>query len=387
MSQSPLSPPYDVMVVDDSAAIRSLVTAAFAKLPDYRVRTAATVDEGRAQLRLRLPDILLLDCHLDGAASGVDVLAASPVASAPITIVFSASADDANTLFNRFEQVVSRLLKPFQPSELVDHVREAIHQNQEALEFVRNLPSEPEPEPVPAEPAAAAAALPPAFAVVLEEPPEHIPPPPPGGDEELDLGGGANGSPDGEGAEAFAPAPLSGRPLPPPPQLTSMMPPPVLPLESVGSDEELPHPFAAAILAHPDVIHALNRAVRALFPDSEAPLACGPSAVLHPSTLIGWARRQRQVMRLRSHCETELCDIWFAGGRVVGVATDMDGRRGQPMPAKLDLDGIQQEDAVHRVLMVPPNQYLELRAFNAPPAWTMMQSPAAIERLSRFVGS
>ena len=376
MSPAPLSSPYDVLVVDDSAAIRGLVAAAFAKLPDYQIRTAATVDEGRAQLRARVPDVLLLDCQLDGGASGVDVLAASPVASAPITIVFSASADDANTLFNRFEQVVSRMLKPFHPSELVEHVREAIKENQEALEFVRNLPAEPDFEPS------------------LAVPPPPVPEPVPRTvvrEEFADLpasraeefravvdAGAVDGS------DGCAPVP---RPILPPPQLTGTSAPAARPLGDDGAADEPLHPLAAALLAHPDVRRALNQAVRGLFPDAEAPLACGEGTVLHPATLIGWARRRREVLRLRSQCDTELCDVWFAGGRVVGVATAADGRRGHPAPAKHDLDGQAQENALQRVLMMPPGQYLEARAFAAPPAWTMMQTPAALERLSRFIGT
>src|ERR1017187_594824 len=91
--------PGTVLVVDDEAQIRGLLTALL-KPQGYVVQTAASAEEAQERLKTLRPDVILLDLHLPGK-SGQDILAqlrADPVTRLLPIIMVTGEATGENRL-------------------------------------------------------------------------------------------------------------------------------------------------------------------------------------------------------------------------------------------------------------------------------------------------
>ncbi|MBS0660623.1 MAG: response regulator [Verrucomicrobia bacterium] len=322
--------PYDILIVDDSNAILSHVLNTL-NSPQFRCRVARTAQSGLEQIRTRLPDLLLLDCQLDGSHKGSEVLAGCPSPHAPVTIVFSASAEEADTMFQRFEQVSSRILKPFSNEELRTHVREALEENADTIAAIRRALDAAVQPPSPAE-----ASVPPPDPVTVATPTtEFLPVAAPHGDSE----------------------------------------------GPTGDDELLLQSF----LGSPGLQRELAHSLRGLLGLAGRPLVCGPVALLSPSQVLEWSLRQTHPMLVVTLREAhEVIEVYVASARVVGVATDTwpGAARGQAAPPASDPDGGLQGAALRRFLSPREGGLLEVRELTALPAWILQQPGPARTRLA-----
>lgn len=346
MTPSDLAP-YDILIVDDSNAILSHVLNTL-NSPQFRCRVARTAQSGLEQIRTRLPDLLLLDCQLDGSHKGSEVLAGCPSPHAPVTIVFSASAEEADTMFHRFEQVSSRILKPFSNDELRTHVREALEENADtiaairrALEAVETVGTRSHPAPAPAEPAGIAE---------LCSPPPLAPPPP-----------------------TWQPSAA---------QLTAT----AIPVEEPAAAAETDEILLQSFLGSPGLQRELASSLRNLLGLSSRPLATGPACLLAPSHALQWALHQPQMVAITLRDTHEVIEAYVAGFRVLGVASDAwaGAVRGQVRPPTSDPEGSLQHDALLRMLMTRETGRVEVRELECLPAWTLQQPPGVTARLGSW---
>lgn len=360
------SAPFDILIVDDSNALLVHVMNALDR-PNYRCRVARTATAAITEMQRRVPDLLLLDCQLDAKRRGSEVLAASPNPSVPVTVVFSASTDEANQMFEKFEQVSARLTKPFSDTQLQQTVRHAIEENlatisamrkafasQDATEHEESRESEEFSD----------------GSVEHELPIDSELPPL---DQEASDATIAPAQP--QEVEEALQAHLTGRPAP-------------LPFPPIGEpsmysfpapDEDL---LLESVLSHPDFRRGLAVALRASIGAAEPPLICGRPPVVTGAALLQWSVRQSQILSLTMRDHDEVVEIFVAGMRVVGVASDSyaGAQRGVPRAPRQDFDGaLQAAAAVH--FCVSQTGHFEARELHAPPAWCLMQPPSAVDRL------
>ena len=119
---SPLAPPL-VLVVDDAWEIRMMVEMALER--DYRVITAADGDEALAMIRLRRPDLVVLDVMMPNR-SGYEVCAelkaAPDTADLPV-LLLSARGEKAHVKEGFYAGADDYLPKPFDPEELILRIK------------------------------------------------------------------------------------------------------------------------------------------------------------------------------------------------------------------------------------------------------------------------
>ena len=91
VSSQPKRPPLRVLVVDDAAPVRRVLTALLANIPGVTVAgEAADVTEGINAVRALEPDVVILDLTMPGG-SGVDVLiVAKHQPQPPVAVIFTA---------------------------------------------------------------------------------------------------------------------------------------------------------------------------------------------------------------------------------------------------------------------------------------------------------
>lgn len=335
--------PFDILIVDDSNAILSHVLNTL-NSPQFRCRVARTAQTGLEQIRARLPDLLLLDCQLDGSHKGSEVLAGCP-SHAPVTIVFSASAEEADTMFQRFEQVSSRILKPFSNEELRTHVREALEENADTIAAIRR-----------------------ALEAALSPAPE-VPP--------------AAETPTAPTVSATAPA--MATPSATAPSLAAIAPMAVPPNAGSGADaaaagERGDEALLQAFFSSPALQRELAHSLRALLGLSARPLVLGPASLVSPARALQWTLQQSQPAAVTLHAEAEVIEAYVAGGRVIGLASDAwgAGARGRVQPPAHDPTGALQYEALQRLLHGEQGGFVEVRSLSALPPWTLQQ-PAAIQ--------
>ena len=114
----------EVLVVEDEPDIRALVVHHLTR-DGFRCRTANNGEAALAQLRARVPDLLLLDLMLPGV-DGLEltrrVRAEAAWASVPI-IMLTAKTDEVDRIVGLELGADDYVAKPFSPKELVARVR------------------------------------------------------------------------------------------------------------------------------------------------------------------------------------------------------------------------------------------------------------------------
>ncbi|MCK6525534.1 Flp pilus assembly complex ATPase component TadA [Myxococcota bacterium] len=118
----PAGPPM-VLVVDDAWEIRMMVEMALER--DYRVLTAADGDEALAMIRLRRPDLVVLDVMMPNR-SGYEVCAelkgAPETAELPV-LLLSARGEKSHVKEGFYAGADDYLPKPFDPEELILRIK------------------------------------------------------------------------------------------------------------------------------------------------------------------------------------------------------------------------------------------------------------------------
>ena len=85
-----------VVLVEDDAAIRTLVEILLSTEPDFElVGTAVSAEEGIELVRRLEPDLLLLDNQLEGALTGVEAAPAFKAAFAAVVVLLCTALDAA----------------------------------------------------------------------------------------------------------------------------------------------------------------------------------------------------------------------------------------------------------------------------------------------------
>ena len=110
-----------ILVVDDEAGIRELVTTYLSK-EGYAVDEALDGESALARFRERAPDLVILDLRLPGI-DGYDVLREIRRDSNVYVIVLSARSEEADKLIGLELGADDYMTKPFSPRELVARVR------------------------------------------------------------------------------------------------------------------------------------------------------------------------------------------------------------------------------------------------------------------------
>ena len=105
-----------MLVVEDDPSLRLLCRVNL-ELEQFDVREAATIDEARAAVLERRPDVVLLDVYLSGVASD-QLLDDLRVADIPVIVVTGSA--DIDQYRGRADEVLG---KPFEPDDLVAAAR------------------------------------------------------------------------------------------------------------------------------------------------------------------------------------------------------------------------------------------------------------------------
>jgi CheY-like chemotaxis protein len=118
---------HTVLVIDDSATIRRLVTGTLTAV-GYRVLAAPTAEEGMVLARSELPDLILLDHQLPGT-TGRDVctklLADDALANIPV-VASSTLRKQAYVEYADCSNVIDMLPKPYNEELLLSTIQHAI---------------------------------------------------------------------------------------------------------------------------------------------------------------------------------------------------------------------------------------------------------------------
>jgi two-component system, OmpR family, response regulator len=109
-----------VLVVDDEPALRLLCRINL-ELEDFRVVEAGTLSDAREALEAEPVDVVLLDVHV-GPDDGRVLLEELRASEAPVRVVMLTGSVDATS--RRLESADRVIMKPFEPVQLVDAVRE-----------------------------------------------------------------------------------------------------------------------------------------------------------------------------------------------------------------------------------------------------------------------
>lgn len=122
-----------ILLVEDEAAIREMVALALGKA-GFEVRLAQSVEDAEAAIRLRQPDLILLDWMLPGQ-SGLDYARRlkrdKPTRSLPI-IMLTARGEEDDRVRGLDTGIDDYVSKPFSPRELVARIKAVLRRAQPA---------------------------------------------------------------------------------------------------------------------------------------------------------------------------------------------------------------------------------------------------------------
>lgn len=121
-----------ILVIDDAETVCKLITVIFSRYPDFKIFTANNLEDGMLLLLNEMPDIALLDVHLPGKRTGIDLYAAikkNPgMANVhPILMTGSEFKDLINfTLGDTLGDQTPYIVKPFGAEKLINYVLEEL---------------------------------------------------------------------------------------------------------------------------------------------------------------------------------------------------------------------------------------------------------------------
>ena len=127
---SDVAPQQQVLVVEDDAAVRSLVTTAL-EMHGYKLDTAASGEVAILEAASHAPDLVMLDLGLPDI-DGVEVIKKIRTWSAVPIIVISARTEDADKIGALDAGADDYLTKPFSVEELLARVRASLRRSRMA---------------------------------------------------------------------------------------------------------------------------------------------------------------------------------------------------------------------------------------------------------------
>ena len=119
-----------ILVVDDEASIRDLVTA-YLEADGYTVHTAADGPAALAAFRQHRPDLVVLDVMLPGM-DGIEVLQHIRRESQVYVLMLTARSEEADRIVGLTVGADDYLTKPFSPRELVARVKAILRRDRSA---------------------------------------------------------------------------------------------------------------------------------------------------------------------------------------------------------------------------------------------------------------
>jgi DNA-binding response OmpR family regulator len=128
MTESASTPTAQVVVVDDSGAIRLLLTRALEQA-GFRVSAAADGEEGVTRIRELAPALVVVDAQMpgkDGHQLCREVREDTQLGRQPKIIMLTAAGEEADRRRAQEAGVDEFLTKPFDPAELVERARETL---------------------------------------------------------------------------------------------------------------------------------------------------------------------------------------------------------------------------------------------------------------------
>ena len=127
---SDVAPQQQVLVVEDDAAVRSLVTTAL-EMHGYKLDTATSGEAAILEAASHAPDLVMLDLGLPDI-DGVEVIKKIRTWSAVPIIVISARTEDADKIGALDAGADDYLTKPFSVEELLARVRASLRRSRMA---------------------------------------------------------------------------------------------------------------------------------------------------------------------------------------------------------------------------------------------------------------
>jgi len=121
-------PTAKILVIDDEAGIRDLVTA-YLRREGYEVYTAADGPGGLKAARAYKPDLIVLDIMLPGM-DGLEVLTRLRRESDVYVLMLTAKSEETDKVIGLSVGADDYLTKPFSPRELVARVKAALRRLQ-----------------------------------------------------------------------------------------------------------------------------------------------------------------------------------------------------------------------------------------------------------------
>lgn len=123
-----------ILVIEDEAAIREMVAIALEK-DGFEIRLAESVEDGEAAIRLRQPDLILLDWMLPGQ-SGIDYarrLKREKLTRDLPIIMLTARGEEDDRVRGLDTGIDDYVAKPFSPRELVARIKAVLRRAQPAV--------------------------------------------------------------------------------------------------------------------------------------------------------------------------------------------------------------------------------------------------------------
>ena len=117
-----------ILVIDDEASIRSLVSA-YLQPEGYEVITAADGPTGLQATRTHHPDLVVLDIMLPGM-DGIELLTRLRRESDAYVILLTAKTDETDKIIGLSVGADDYVTKPFSPRELVARIKAALRRLQ-----------------------------------------------------------------------------------------------------------------------------------------------------------------------------------------------------------------------------------------------------------------
>ena len=121
-----------LLVIDDTESICKLIKVSLHAHTDLEVFTAKTLEDGMMLLIGEMPDIVLLDIHLNSKFTGLDLYSAikrNPALSSIHVVLITGTGFKEILEFTKNDTINEQtpyIVKPFSPDKLVKYVTEEL---------------------------------------------------------------------------------------------------------------------------------------------------------------------------------------------------------------------------------------------------------------------
>ena len=137
--------PAKVLLIDDAPEVTDVLSAVLA-VSGHEVRVAATGDQGLAQARAWLPDVVVLDLNLPGT-DGLEVCRVLRTFSDAYVLMLTGRADEVDRIVGLTVGADDYVTKPFSPREVLARVDALLRRPRAGGAAATSAPAAPEPAP------------------------------------------------------------------------------------------------------------------------------------------------------------------------------------------------------------------------------------------------